>query len=659
MNKNKSRRRLYPKLAAENIRKNSKSYIPYIITCILTIAMFYIICSLSCNKGLENMQRGSSAMPQILRFGTVTVGIFAVIFLFYTNSFLMKKRKKEFGLYNILGMEKRHIAKVVSFETLYVSVLGIVLGLASGIALDKAMYLLIARLMDLEIPLGFYISAQSLIVTLLLFGAIFLLILLNSLRQIHISKPIELLNGGNVGEKEPKTKWVMTFLGVICLGLGYTIALTVKGMADAIAFFFIAVILVIIGTYLLFTAGSIFVLKALRKNKGYYYKTKHFISVSGLIYRMKQNAVGLANICILSTMVLVMISSTTSLIFGLEDIIAFQYPNDITLYGNTNDETMSNFEALEQIMERFSDCSEKKGDYTSVNFSCRLSENSLVIDGERNVYVKFITEEDYNRYSENTVSLGDGEIIPIISDSAYIEGSHAKDEFKYPAVEIFGNEYKIKEIFEDEPSMDLYAGIRFIVKNIKTLEKINDSYSNAVGAEETIPYSRTVSYNITDESKIDEILVSLNENRKNVIVEDRFTAREGIMGIYGGLFFLGIFLGTLFVMATILIIYYKQISEGYDDKGRFEIMQKVGMTKSEVKSSIHSQVLCVFFLPLIAAGIHMSFAFPIVSKMLKGLGLVNTSLYITCTLGSFFVFAVIYVLIYSITAKVYYRIVSQ
>lgn len=656
---NKRSLSLYPKLAAENIRKNAKSYVPYIITCILTIAMFYIICSLSGNKGLHELKTGSSIMPQILGFGTVTVGIFAVIFLFYTNSFLMKKRKKEFGLYNILGMEKRHIAKVVAFETLYVSVLGIILGLAAGIALDKAMYLLIAKIMDFEVPLGFYISPQSAIATLFLFGAIFTLILLNSLRQIHISKPIELLKGGNVGEKEPKTKWVMTLLGVVCLGFGYTIALTVKGMADAVAFFFFAVILVIIGTYMLFTAGSIFVLKTLKKNKGYYYKTKHFISVSGLIYRMKQNAVGFANICILSTMVLVMISSTTSLMFGLEDMINVRYPNDITIsVGNifedeSSEERLANFKELEQIMEDFSDCTEKTGDYTSIDFSCHMSENRLLIDGENNVYCEFFIAEEYNRYSENPVNIGEGEII------AFVESDFANKNFKYSSINIFGDEYKIKETFEGEPSVDIYeVYFKFIVKDIEVLNKINDSYADAIGAEET-SYSRILNYNITDESRTDEILNSLYENRTRVSVEDKFTSRDDIMGIYGGLFFLGIFLGTLFVMATILIIYYKQISEGYDDKGRFEIMQKVGMTKSEVKSSIHSQVLCVFFLPLIAAGIHMSFAFPIVSKMLKGLGLVNTSLYITCTLASFLLFAVIYVLIYSITAKVYYRIVSQ
>lgn len=665
MNNNKSRR-LYPKLAAENIRKNAKTYIPYIITCVLTIAMFYIICSISGNEGLHEMARGSSIMPQILSFGTVTVGIFAAVFLFYTNSFLMKKRKKEFGLYNILGMEKRHIAKVVSFETLYVSLLGIILGLASGIVLDKAMHLLIAKLIGTEVPLGFYVSVQSAIAALLLFGAIFILILLNSLRQIHISKPIELLKGGNMGEKEPKTKWLMTLLGAACLGTGYAIALTVKNIAEAIGFFFFAVILVIIGTYFLFTAGSIFILKMLRKNKGYYYKTKHFISVSGMIYRMKQNAVGLANICILSTMVLVMISSTTSLIFGIEDIIKLQNPSDITLtarriYRDGSEQGAADAEAAAQIMEGFSDCTEKTGDYITLSFNCYKKDNMLFEgDGDEYVSCQFITEEAHNKYSGDSITLNENQIFVSVSSSAYEPDSFTTDFFNYPTLNVMGEEYEITETVSGSPSVDYASRLLIIVKDTDVLKKINDSYAREIGAEDNVCFlGRILQYNITDISRKDEVLNALYEKSGSVSVNDRYTQRDGLMGIYGGLFFLGIFLGTLFVMATILIIYYKQISEGYDDKGRFDIMQKVGMTKSEVKGSIRSQVLCVFFLPLIAAGVHMCFAFPIVSKMLRGLGLMNTGLYIVCTLGSFLVFAAMYVLIYSITAKMYYRIVSR
>lgn len=662
MNKNnKTRSLLYPKLAAENIRKNAKTYIPYIITCIVTISMFYIICSMSYNEGLTELKRGASVMPQILTFGSVVVGIFAVIFLFYTNSFLMKKRKKEFGLYNILGMEKRHIAKIVAFETLYVSVISLVLGFILGIALDKATYLLAAKIIGVEPPMGFYISAPSMIISVILFGAIFLIILLNSFRQIHFANTIELLKGGNVGEKEPKTKWVMTVLGIICLGLGYAIAVTVEGVAEAVAFFFTAVILVIVGTYMLFTAGSVFILKALKKNKRYYYKAKHFISVSGMIYRMKQNAVGLANICILSTMVLVMISSITSLMFGLEDALKANYPNDIVITarniymeydGATPNE---NAEELNQILESYRDSVKKSGDFYNISFNCPLIGNKVTANeaGEyKSTHIQIITAEDRNKYSDEKIILDENSVYMIIT----------KMEFDCDTVNILGEDYNVAGKTFTEVTNDAYEDeeIIFVVKDMSELMQINDRLAEEwrVEYENESFVNRTLMYNITDKDRAEEIMDTVQKNAGRVSVDDIFSARDSYIGIYGGLFFLGIFLGILFIMATILIIYYKQISEGYDDKERFEIMQKVGMAKSEVKSSIRSQVLCVFFLPLITAGIHLCFAFPLVSKVLTGFGLTNLWLYIVCAAVTFLIFAIVYVIIYSLTARVYYKIVS-
>lgn len=310
---------MYPRLAFDNIRKNARTYIPYILTCSFTIAMFYIMKSLSLNKGIENVQGGSTILT-MFELGTYIIAIFVCIFLFYTNSFLMKNRKKEFGVFNILGMEKRHISKLVGFESLYAAVISFALGIFIGVILDKLMFILILKIMKSEIPLGFHISKGAILSTVILFGILFTLIFLNSLRMIHLSKPIELLKGGNTGEKEPKAKWLLALMGIICLGAGYYIAVTVKNPLKVLTLFFVAVILVIVGTYLIFTAGSIALLKILKANKKYYYKTNHFISVSGMIYRMKQNAVGLANICILSTMVLVTLSPTVAMIVGVEDI---------------------------------------------------------------------------------------------------------------------------------------------------------------------------------------------------------------------------------------------------------------------------------------------------------------------------------------------------
>lgn len=651
--------KLYLKLAADNIRKNGRTYIPYIITCIITIAMFYIIRSLSLNEGLQTLKTGAFIMSQILGLGSIVVGIFSVIFLFYTNSFLMKRRKKEFGLYNILGMEKKHISRVIAFETLYVSVISILLGLAAGFALDKVMYMLMAKIMKADIHFGFYISLESVITSVVLFGIIFFCILLNSLRQIHLSKPIELLKGSNVGEKEPKTKLITAFLGVLFLIGGYFIAVEVKNVMEAMTFFFYAVILVIIGTYMIFTSGSIFFLKKLRKNKKYYYKTKHFISVSGMIYRMKQNAVGLANICILSTMVLVMISSTVSLMVGIDDIINMRYPDfDIQVYTRgaymegENGDKLKNLKEIEEIMDQYSDCTVKKGDYLHLSFNCSIKGNKLLTEeGENDISCQFILLEDHNKYSGETLTLGEDEV--------YLIGSIKELDSGY--LEIFGKSFSVKNrLYVKDMDNYGYDHITVYVKDMDALQEINDLYNDAFGLDEPgCWFDRTINYDIKDSGRAEEIIDRIYGVRESVSIEDSYTAREDFMELYGGLFFLGIFLGTLFVMATILIIYYKQISEGYEDKNRFEIMRKVGMSKSEVKASIHSQVLCVFFLPLITAGIHICFAFPMVSKMLAGLELLNTSLYIICTIASFLVFAFMYVMIYLITAKVYYKIVSK
>ncbi|HCX62731.1 MAG TPA: cell division protein FtsX, partial [Clostridiales bacterium] len=320
----------YPKLAVNNIKKNSKTYIPYMLTCIGTIMMFYNICFLVVAKDIEIVQ-DSGSLRQVMLLGAMVIGIFSLIFLFYTNSFLIKKRKKEFGLFNILGMEKKHISKIIFFETLITSSITLIVGILSGILLSKLIILFLFKILSFNATFGFEISPTAIFASLCLFGSINVINFIFNITQVHLSKPVELLKGGNVGEREPKTKWLLTIVGALCLGTGYYIAVVTESPLAALNLFFVAVMLVIVGTYCLFTAGSIAVLKRLRKNKKYYYKPNHFVSVSGMIYRMKQNAAGLSNICILSTMVIVMISSTISLYTGMEDILKIQYPKDIII----------------------------------------------------------------------------------------------------------------------------------------------------------------------------------------------------------------------------------------------------------------------------------------------------------------------------------------
>lgn len=660
----------YPKLAATNLKKNNKTYVPYIITCICTVMMFYMMYTLSVNDGLDKMKGGDS-LKILLNLGNYVIGIFAVIFLTYTNSFLIKRRKKEFGLFNILGMEKRHLSIIMFYETIYVSVISLIIGILGGIALSKIMFLILLKILDFQVQMGFFISINGIITSLLLFGGIFFFTLLNNMRQIHLANPIELLKGGNLGEKEPKTKWLLVLIGILALGGGYYISLTTENPMKALYLFFVAVILVIIGTYCLFTAGSIALLKLLRKNKSYYYKTKHFISVSGMIYRMKQNAVGLANICILSTMVLVMLSTTVSLYVGMEDIIAERYPRQIMITtkesSKESDTILSN--RIEEVL--------KKNDVTPMNsinylyfnvlatlegtkFNANQEEIGQNFGGDSFSYVTFISLEDYNRVIGENNSLENNEVL------MYTSGRYSSEIFA-----ILDKIFQIKEK-ADKKIIDLagsnvyFNNYYVVVKDYGVLEELVAAFNEINITNEDNYYNQTISsyYGFDTEANKEDVLKIYEELKNNsdklptsTYVESSVDSKESFLALYGGLFFLGIFLGALFMMATILIIYYKQISEGYDDKERFQIMQKVGLSKEEVKKTIHSQVLTVFFLPLITAVIHIVFAFPVITRLLAMLNLTNVTLFGIFTGITILIFAIVYGIVYSITAREYYKIV--
>lgn len=672
---------MYFRLAADNIKKNAKNYVPFIITSVITAAMFYIINSLAGNEKLVNLS-GGDAVRSVLNIGKEVTAIFAVIFLFYTNSFLMKRRKKEFGLWSILGMEKRHIAKVVLIETLYIVLITLSFGLIFGVMLDKLMFLLIAKLIGRTVVLGFYISFEGMLSTAVLIGITYLLIFLNSLRQITFAKPIELLKGGNIGEKEPKAKWFATLLGLICLGVGYYLAVSITNPVAALSVFFIAVILVIAGTYLLFTTGSIALLKLLKKNKRYYYKTKHFISVSGMMYRMKQNAVGLANICILATMVLVMISSTSSLIIGVEDVIKSRYPYDYQIYNIIPAETETEqikeirnrqFGNVETLINDKGMVLKDKVEYTYLNVVIEKSEGELNFKNVdysnialNDIYnLSIMTVDDYNSSYGKTLSLGDGEI--------YIHSSDDIADSK--TIKIAGNAYTVKDRIKKfsergDANANIVDTINILVKDDTELDRIyqeqkkvyNEGYSvkqTYMGFDVTLEDGNDVSE--SDKMKLGSLISETlgEEEDFHGYAETKAGADEDFRNDFGGFFFIAIFLGVLFTMAAILIIYYKQISEGYDDKERFEIMQKVGMTHAEVKSSISSQILTVFFLPLITAAVHVAFAFPLINKILSLMNLYNTKLYLLCSAVSLLVFAVIYSIVYALTAREYYKIVKR
>ncbi|EGC90988.1 efflux ABC transporter, permease protein [Turicibacter sp. HGF1] len=639
---------LYPKLAWMNIKKNKQTYMPYILTCIGTMMMFYVIHAISLNDGLLNMPN-SMSLQSILSMGVVVILIFSVIFLLYTNSFLIKRRKKELGLFNVLGMEKKHIAWVLFFETLFTSLISLAFGLFGGIILNKLMFVLLLRLLKFDIPLGFELDMASIEFTAQCFSLIFILTLICNLVQIWMSKPIELLKGGQVGEKEPKTKWISAIIGVLSLGIGYGIALSVETPLAAIPLFLVAVIFVMIGTYELFTAGSIVVLKLLRKNKKIYYKKHNFIAISGMMYRMKQNAKGLANICILSTAVIVMLSTTVSLYVGMEESLHTQYPQDVFLRGNdVNDEKINRInQILDDKVNEYQIKLKDEFHYKSKSMMATLKDGNYALGqniSSDSYSFGFISIDDFNRLEQTDIQLSVDEVL-IFS----ISGTYGKD-----SIMINNQVYQIKQEFDEvsfQPKQEnsLFPVYLLIVNDIQ------------IFGEEDVYYSVGFNVDNTDEVSV-EFVDSLNtEFRLNSIdayVSGAASSRADFLMSYGGLFFLGIFLGTLFLMATVLIIYYKQVSEGYDDKERFEIMQRVGMSKQEIRKTIRVQILMVFFLPLIFMMIHIAFAFPIITKLLALFGLMNTQLFLAATIGTIVIFASIYALIFNLTAKTYYKIVE-
>lgn len=669
---------LYLSLAKTNMKNSKQFYLPYLLTGILTVAMFYIMIYLAGNRGLSKVP-GSSSLAVILFLGCIVIGVFAFIFLFYTNSFIIKRRKKELGLYNILGMEKRHIAKVVSLETVFNALASIVGGLVFGVVFSKLLSMLLYKLIGVSESIEFYVSVPGIEACFILFGAIYVATLVFNLIQIGKAKPIDLLHSENVGEREPKTKILMTIVGAVCLAGGYYIAITTESPLAALALFFVAVMLVIVGTYYLFTAGSIALLKMLRKNKNFYYKSRHFTAVSGMMYRMKQNAVGLANICILSTMVLVMVSTTVSLFFGVEDELDTRFPSEMGATIRYTDELGDSTPLVDQFKERITSSGRtitEENSYAEFSLTAAVNEdgtydltqNSFSNNGENIAALTFMTRENFLKM--NTSEDADEKIKEIPSGSVAVVGAskYHSDHF-----EILGHSYPVSMSYEFTSKEDKYMAdmvnqfYYVIVDSEATLQQLFQEQKAQLG-ERASDYMEFVQieYDGTAEEKLACANTLMEMNALHIdgpwnsfTLECRQSFSDEFYSLYGGLFFLGLFLGTMFLMVTVLIIFYKQISEGYDDKMRFQIMEKVGMSNDEVKRTIRSQVRIVFFLPLITAAIHVTFAFPMINRILAVLGLTNIDLFLRCLGGTIVIFGVIYYIVFKMTSRSYYKIVGN
>ena len=655
------RKGFFPRLALSGMRKNRSIYYPYIFTAVLTTAMMYIMGSL---QQITTDYSGTLAFS--LQLGIVVTSVFSVIFLFYTNSFLMRRRKKEFGLYNILGMEKRHLARLLLWETALMLLLSLVLGLAVGVLLDKLMHLLLSHLVGQAVSLTFAVSPGAMRYTAVLVSLTFVLIWVNSVRQVYFARPVELLRSAEVGEREPKARWFIALLGLIALGTGYWLSATVKDAGVMILFFFVAVLLVIAGTYLLFTAGSVTLLKALRKNRRYYYKPDHFISVSGMIYRMKQNAVGLANVCILCTMVLVMVFSTLSLWLGMEDTLNSRIRADIDVRSKTTD--IAGLEAaVDEVLQQTDASRENTWTYRYLSFSAlpakdgfvspaSFTENDMLIASPATFQVLVL--EDYNRMLGLSETLAPGE--------ALLECS--RGNFEGDTLRLLDETFTIKKRISDDLGAgqalaSIYDYYCLVVDGMDTLSRL-DRQQQALYGDLSSSVSTTMSFTLVPASEelsreVGTLLRGRAEADGFTSVAERSELHDNLLALYGGLLFVGLFLGLLFTMAMILIIYYKQITEGYEDRERYRIMRKVGLSRREIRRSISSQILIVFFLPLAAAGLHVTFAFPGIVTMFRALSMTNVTLIAGCALGSFAAFGMLYGAVYLLTARVYYRIVSQ
>ncbi len=679
---------MYPRLAAQSLRKNGRFYLPYLLTCIFTAAMFYILLYLGHNEGLHNM-RGTIVVESMMFIGAIVVALFSTVVLLYANGFLMKRRQKELGLYNILGMNKRNIGCIMLWETIYSLLIMIVVGLAVGILLSKLILLMLCAILKYDAQFGFGISDYGVSGTAIMSGVILLLSLLNNLWRVGKSKPIELLRSGNIAEREPQTKWLIAIIGVIALGAGYLIANQAMSPITALEKFFPAVILVMVGTYCLFSAGSIAVLKALRRKKNYYYKTQHFITVSGMLHRMNRNAIGLGSICILCTMVLVTVSATLSLYLGSENSLSKRYPREVILTYADGDENAQKrmMTAIEQETSKLGASVEDLTVSHSMEFSA-VSRDGVVTRREsgysagdlESVIIYAIPLSEYMRDTGKTVQLAHGEVL-----MQTLMGVHQIGD----TLTVLGSEYKLKKI-DDFPVQGyisaFVAQMYLLVVPDEEMTALRARYAEQPTNSAYYPFEGqidlTVGFNTDVEGEEQIALMTAVFDSVNALAGDEAyntridsnndTVRSARISIecradgeyefnamYGGFFFIGIFLGLLFLAATVLIIYYKQVSEGYEDAGRFKIMQQVGMDESVVRKSVKSQVLTVFFLPLVMAGVHIVAAFYLIQQILAIFSLFNSQLFMLCGLGTFLLFAAVYALIFTVTAKSYYKIVRM
>lgn len=663
----------YPRLAWTGIKNNRRLYLPYILTAVGVSAVFYIMEYLI-HSGCLQAIRGGTTLSTVLAFGSIVIAVFAVIFLFYTNSFLIRRRRREFGLYNILGMDKKNIARVLLSETVIVGAVAIAGGLVLGIALSKLCELGLVNIVEADIKYGFSVPVKSVLSTVGLFAGIFLLIYLYSLLKVSVSNPIEMLKSESTGEKPPKANWLLGIAGIVILAGAYFIALSIKDPIAAMAWFFIAVLMVILATYLIFISGSVLLCRILQRNKKYYYNKKHFVSVSSMVYRMKRNGAGLASVCILATMVLVMISSTSCLYFGKEDSLNTMYPYDFTVSVSYGDSVTD--EDIESIRSAIDGFMNEHGGITRSASARTFTVTGIMRDGyidtdigseqdpiyaaEHTVSVSFIPLADYNEICGREVKLGDGKAMVFSRNGSYDHDTVKVGSAREYRVVDAGGEFDL----DIEYNLMTVGTLNIVVPDF---DAVADELNAVGGSDEKPQQNRGWEYRFDSplsNAEQEEIFSGLVDviDRSSVGsygFGSKASAASDFYSTYGGLFFLGIMLSIVFICAAVLIIYYKQVCEGYEDVSRYTIMRKVGMANEDIKKSVSSQMLTVFFAPLLFAVLHLSFAFPMIRRLLLLFSLTNTALLLSTAAVSAAAFALLYVLVYRSTSNAYYSIVSS
>ena len=657
----------YSKFALNNLVKNKRFILPYILSTIFTIASFYILTSLSLGKNLDKLPQGISATKQVLGFGVIVIAIFSAIFLFYTYSFLIKRRVREFGLYSVLGMTKKQIARILILETIFIAVITLVFGLAFGLLFDKLMLLVLLKLFTAGVSFGFVITPIAVFLTILLFGGIFFLLLIYTVIKISRLKIVALLKEENNGEREPKARLILAILGLGLTGYGYYLAQTIQNPIKAITMFFVAVLAVIFGTYLIFMAVSIMVLKLMKNNKTFYYKPKNFISVSGLLYRMKRNAVGLANICILSTMVLVTMGTTSALYAGSEEAYNTRFPRDIIVNGYRSTEGKLT-EIEKNVKKATQDAGVEAKDlvsYNMLNVVGRLNGTEISyetgnvgsLDKLRTVVV--IELKDYNKVSKEQKTLNTGETLLFIDK---------KGKYEANEITVQGVNLKIKEKLTDFPgalgtaAANAFDTYYVVVKDNTDVKKIESALKKKLNmSDEEGEVYNYVGFNISDKTKEAKVIENFKQLEKegNINIEGKAENETNFKGFYASFLFIGVFISMIFVVSQVVIMYYKQISEGYEDKGKFGIMRKVGLTDRQIKQSIRSQVLMIFFAPLAIATLHTVVAYPFIEKILKLFLATDNNVFLIALAVTIAVFGVFYLIVYLITSRIYYRIIKE